>query len=182
MNKKVLVLSASPRKNGNSDLLCDSFIKGAAESDNQTEKIFLQNKIIKNCIACDICKNNGGNCIQKDDAAVILEKMIQADIVVLATPVYFYSMNGQLKTLIDRTYSLYTEMKNKEFYFILTGAAPEKSYMETAVAGLDGFVSCVPDAKVSGIVYGVNTVEKGDVLQTYAMDEAYEMGKKIQRR
>ena len=115
-------MSASPRKGGNSELLCYQFMLGAKEAGNQTEKIFLRDKNINYCIACDICKNNGGVCDQDDEMAEVLDKMIAADVIVMATPVYFYTMNAQMKTLIDRTYSRYTEISNKDFYFIVTAA------------------------------------------------------------
>lgn len=120
--KKILVLSASPRKGGNSEILCDEFIRGAKESGNYGEKIFLREKKIGYCIACDYCKQNNGECSQADDMADILEKMIESDVIVLATPVYFYTMDAQLKTLIDRTVARYTEITNKEFYYIITAA------------------------------------------------------------
>lgn len=92
--KKVLVLSSSPRKGGNSDILCDEFILGAKESGNDVEKIFLKDKKINYCVACEYCTKNNGICIQKDDMAEILDKMVKADVIVMATPVYFYTMNG----------------------------------------------------------------------------------------
>ncbi len=97
MSKKILVLSASPRKGGNSDLLCDQFMLGAKETGNRTEKIFLRDKEINYCLACDICKGNGGICDQEDDMAEILDKMIEADVIVMATPVYFYTMNAHIE-------------------------------------------------------------------------------------
>jgi len=80
MSKKVLVLSGSPRKGGNSDLLCDQFILGAKETGNQTEKIFLRDKEINYCLACDTCKRNGNDYEQNDDLAEVLDKMIATDI------------------------------------------------------------------------------------------------------
>ncbi len=104
MSKKVLVLSASPRKGGNSDLLCDQFMLGAKEACNQAEKIFLRDKKITYCVGRLACQSNGGICVQNDDMDAILDKMNQADVLVMATPIYFYNMNAQLKALIDRTY------------------------------------------------------------------------------
>lgn len=121
MSKNVLVISASPRKGGNSDTLCDEFIRGAQESGNQAEKIFLASKNIKYCIGCGVC-NTTHRCVQKDDMAEILDKMVEADVIVLATPVYFYTMDAQMKTLIDRTVPRYTEIQNKDFYFIVAAA------------------------------------------------------------
>ena len=88
MSKKVLVLSASPRKGGNSDLLCDQFMLGAKEAGNQAEKIFLRGKKINCCVGCYACKGRG-NCAQQDDMAEVLENMIAADVIVMATPVNF---------------------------------------------------------------------------------------------
>ncbi|MCE4664501.1 flavodoxin family protein, partial [Clostridioides difficile] len=94
MSKNVLIVSASPRKGGNSDLLCDQFIQGVLESKNQVEKIFLKDKDINYCTGCGACYEKEANCSQTDDMGEILEKMIGADVIVLATPVYFYTMNA----------------------------------------------------------------------------------------
>ena len=103
MGKKVLVLSGSPRKGGNSDLLCDEFVRGAIESGNQVEKIRIAEKKIGYCSACYYCRDHGGICARKDDMVEILQKIIEADVIVLSSPVYFYSINAQLKAVIDRT-------------------------------------------------------------------------------
>jgi multimeric flavodoxin WrbA len=177
MPKKVLVLSASPRKGGNSDLLCDQFMLGAKEAGNQVEKIFLRDKRINFCIGCGTCKDNGGNCVQKDDMAEVLDQMIGADVIVMATPVYFYTMNGQMKTLIDRTYSRYTEISNKEMYFIVTAADGRKQAMERTLEGFRGFTSCLGGPKEKGIIYGTGVWNMGDIKGSRAMIQAYEMGK-----
>ena len=114
MNKNVLVLSSSPRRGGNSDLLCDQFVIGATESGHRVEKIFLKDKKINYCTGCGTCFNRDKSCPQKDDMTEILEKMVSADVIVMATPVYFYTMCGQMKTLIDRTCSRYTEISDKD--------------------------------------------------------------------
>ena len=101
MAKKVLIISSSPRKGGNSDLLCDEFMKGAIEAGNEVEKIFLKDKTVHPCTGCSVCSMYGKPCPQKDDAAEIVEKMIAADVIVMATPVYFYTMSGQMKIMID---------------------------------------------------------------------------------
>lgn len=95
--KKVLILSGSPRVGGNSDLLCDEFARGAKVNNNIVEKICIANKKISYCHACYYCKEHGGECAIKDDMADILQKMIDADVIVLASPVYFYSIDAQLK-------------------------------------------------------------------------------------
>ena len=113
MSRNVLILSGSPRKNGNSDILCDEFMRGAVESGNEVEKIRVAEKNIGFCTACCTCKDTG-TCIIKDDMTEILQKMIDADVIVFASPVYFYSIDAQLKTLIDRTIARLPEIKDKE--------------------------------------------------------------------
>ena len=179
MTKKVLILSASPRKGGNSDLLCDQFMRGAKEAGNQVEKIFLRDKKINYCIGCDTCQENGGKCVWKDDMAEILAKMTAADVIVTATPVYFYAMNAQMKTLIDRTCSRYTELNDKDFYFIVAAADSSKQAMARPLEGLRAFISCLRGAKEKGIVYGTGAWKIGDIKGSRAMTQAYEMGKKV---
>jgi multimeric flavodoxin WrbA len=179
MAKKVLVLSASPRKGGNSDLLCDQFMQGAKEAENQVEKIFLRDKKINHCVACGACQGNGGKCVQKDDMSEVLDKMMAADVIVMATPVYFYTMNGQMKTLIDRTYSRYKKISNKEMYFIVTAADSRQQAMERTVEGFRGFTSCLPGAREKGIIYGTGAWKAGDIKGSQAMTQAYEMGRKV---
>lgn len=178
MSKKVLVISASPRKGGNSDTLCDEFIRGARESGSGTEKIFLRDMKIGYCTGCGVC-NGTHQCVQRDDMAAILDRMIRSDVIVLATPVYFYAMDAQMKTLIDRTVPRYTEISDKDFYFIVTAADTEQSMLERTVEGLRGFTEdCLPNAREKGVVYGTGAWRIGDVKNRPAMRQAYEMGKR----
>lgn len=178
MSKQVLIISSSPRRGGNSDLLCDRFLAGALEAGHKAEKIFLPEHKINYCLGCGVC-NSSHVCVQKDDMKPLLEKMIKADVVVLATPVYFYSMDGQLKTFIDRTVPRYTEISNKDFYFILSAADTEKKNLARTVEALRGFTEdCLEGAKEKGIIYGVGAWQKGEVKDTPAYKEAYEAGLK----
>lgn len=154
--KKVLAIVSSPRKGGNSELLVDEFVKGAKEAGNTVEKVCLREKKIAPCLACEACLNNGGICVQGDDMGEVLAKLIDADMIVLSTPVYYYSVCAQLKAMIDRTLPIGADggkMKNKEFYFITTAADAPRA-MERTMADLQGFVECVPGSVVKGKVYG----------------------------
>ena len=106
MSKNILILSGSPRRGGNSDILCDRFMEGARESGHRAEKVFLRDKNIGYCIGCEACHQNNGVCVQKDDMAEILGKMIAADVIVMATPLYYWNMSGQIRTAIDRLFAL----------------------------------------------------------------------------
>jgi multimeric flavodoxin WrbA len=178
MSKKVLILSSSPRKKGNSNALCDRFLEGAIEAGHQVEKVVLAEKKINYCTGCYACKGNG-RCAQKDDMAQILDSMVAADVIVLATPVYFYTMCAQMKTVIDRTVAGYTRIAKKNFYFIVTAADSDKAALERTIEGFRAFTSCLPGAKEKGIVYGTGAWEIGDILTSRAMKQAYEMGKAL---
>lgn len=178
MSKKILILSGSPRKGGNSDLLCDEFAKGAREAGNEVEKIRVAEKSLGFCRACYACTNTG-KCVIEDDMAEVLQKIIDCDVLVLASPVYFYSVAAQLKAVIDRTVARWTEVKNKELYYIVTAADNENSSAETTLACFRGYADCVEGAKEMGVIYGMGVYEKGEINGHPAMLEAYKLGKEI---
>jgi multimeric flavodoxin WrbA len=107
----------------------------------------------------------------------ILEKMEAADVIVMATPVYFYTMCGQMKTLIDRCCAFYTEIRNKDFYFIVTAAVNSKPKMERTLEEFRGFLSCLSNPKEKGVIFGTGAWNIGDIKKSTAMHEAFEMGK-----
>lgn len=179
MSKNVLILSGSPRKGGNSDLLCDEFARGAQEAGNNVEKIRVAAKKVAPCSACYYCREHGGECVHKDDMAEILQKMIDADVLVLASPVYFYSIDAQLKAVIDRTVARWLEVKNKEFYYIATMADEAFSSADTTLACFRGYADCVEGAVEKGVIIGNGVYEPGKVKNTVAMDQAYQMGKRV---
>lgn len=177
MSKNVLIISASPRKGGNSDLLCDQFLQGALDAGHHAEKIALREHKINYCLGCGVC-NTTHKCVQKDDMAELLNKMVEADVIVLATPVYFYSMDGQLKTFIDRTVPRYTEISNKDFYFIVAAADTSHKNMQRTLEALRGFTEdCLDGAREKGIIYGTGAWQKGEVKNLPVFKEAYEAGK-----
>ena len=103
MSKNILIISSSMSGTRHTKKLCEQFEKGANESSNSVELLELKGKKINYCLGCNTCQKNGGTCVYKDNVPEILEKMIKADVIVLASPIYFYSITGQMKTLIDRS-------------------------------------------------------------------------------
>ena len=177
--KNVLILSSSPRRGGNSDTLCDEFMQGAIESGHRVEKVFLRDKTIHPCTGCGVCSQYKKPCPQKDDAAEIIGKMLAADVIVMATPVYFYAMSAQMKTLIDRCCGLYTQMQNKEFYFIVTAAEDDQKKIERTIDTFQGFLDCLDGATIKGVVYGLGVWHAGEIKGNPAMQEAYALGHKV---
>lgn len=176
MSKKVLILSGSPRKGGNSDILCDEFARGAQEAGCEVEKIRVAAKKVAPCSACYYCRDHAGECVFKDDMAGIIQKVIDADVLVLASPVYFYSIDAQLKAVIDRTVARWLEVKNKEFYYIVTMADEARQSADTTIACFRGYADCVAGAVEKGIIVGGGVYEPGTVKDTSAMEQAYRMG------
>ena len=177
--KKVLILSGSPRVRGNTDLLCDQFARGAEESGHIIDKINLGKKEIKNCLGCGVCQSNGGLCVIKDDMKVIINKMMDADVIAMATPVYYSTMNGKMKTLIDRTFPKFREMKNKEFYFISTAASSNDEIMEDVINGFRKFIYFLPGSIEMGTIFDGYAGMNGAIKEHKVYNEAYEVGKNI---
>lgn len=179
MVKKVLILSGSPRKGGNSDTLCEQFKRGAEEAGHEVEKIWIQGKKVVPCLACYYCKDHSGECAIKDDMAEILDKMLAADVLVLSSPVYFYSISAQLKAVIDRTVARWLEFKNKEFYYIMTAAEDTDTVMDCTLECMRGLAECLEGSIESGVIFGKGVYEKGEISNHQAMQQAYEMGKMV---
>lgn len=180
MTKKVLIISSSPVKAGNSDFLCDKFSQGAESAGNVVEKISLKEYRITYCLGCGYCSSNDySGCCQKDDMANLLDKMITADVIVLATPVYFYAMCGQMKTFIDRCCAKYTKILNKEFYYIITAADADKAALDRTVEEFRGFLECLENPSEKGIIRATGVWKKGEVESTDYPKIAYEIGKSV---
>ena len=177
--KNILILSGSPRKGGNSDTLCDQFMASAQEAGHTVEKIWVQGEKIAPCIGCGHCQKHAGECVQKDAMAEILQKMVEADVLVLASPVYFYSVSAQIKAVIDRTVARYTEIKNKSMYYIIAAADPNLANMQRTIECFRGFAYCIEGSVEKGIVYGVGAWNKGEIKALPSMAQAYEMGKSV---
>ena len=177
MNKKILILSGSPRKGGNSDYLCDEFMRGALEAGHEAEKIRVASKKIAPCLGCYCCSDHEGFCILKDDMGEVLQKMIDADVLVLASPVYFYSIDAQLKAVIDRSVARWREVRDKEFYYIVTMADEAVRSADTTLACFRGYADCVAGATEKGVIVGVGVYGAGEIIGSTAAAKSYQLGK-----
>lgn len=179
MSKRVLILSGSPRRGGNSDLLCDEFMRGALESGNIVEKIFIRDKNIGYCNACAYCLEHDGKCIIDDAMGGIVENIKAADVIVLSSPVYFFAVDAQLKTVIDRLECCYEDIPNKEFYYIMTAQENDEHTWIGTIMCFRGLLECMVDPVEKGYICAGGLWESGKVIGTPYMQQAYEMGKGI---
>ena len=179
MSKNVLIITTSLRANSNSDKLAAAFAKGALEAGNNVETVSLKGKTIAFCRGCFACATLG-RCVIKDDANDITEKICGADVVVWATPIYYYEMCGQMKTMIDRANSLYPRDYKFRDVYLLSVAADDGDYVDAkAVGGINGWVDCFEKASFKGKVFAGGVNEPGDIEGHAALGEAYEMGKGV---
>lgn len=179
MCAKVLIISGSPRKGGNTDILCDRFAEGARDAGNEVVKIRLAEMSIHCCTGCDSCVNTG-RCVFKDGMEDVEREMRAADVMVLASPVYFYTIDAQIKAMIDRTVPFYRDLTDKGFYFIVAAADPNEHMLDLSVECFRGFTrDCLEGATERGIIKATGVWEKGAVKGTDFPSVAYEMGKGI---
>lgn len=179
MNKKVIVISASLRANSNSALLAEKFAQGAIDAGNKVEIISLKGKNIAFCRGCLACQKTG-SCVIKDDAIDITEKVMNADVVAWATPIYYYEMSGQMKTLIDRMNSLFPrDYKFRDIYFMASATEEEEYVPERAIAGLQGWIDCYEHAELKGIVFCGGVTDPCDIAGNTKLSAAYDMGKNV---
>lgn len=177
--KNVLIISSSLRKGSNSEALADEFARGAADAGNRVEKISLQDKDIRFCRGCLACQKTC-KCVIADDAPEIVTKMNDADVIAFATPIYFYEMSGQLKTLLDRANPLYpSDYRFRDIYMLTSAADDETATPERAIAGLTGWIDCFEKANLAGSVFAGGVNAPDEMKGHPALVEAYTAGKNV---
>ena len=177
--KKVIVISTSLRTGSNSDTLADMFIKGASDAGHNVEKISLAGKTIAFCKGCLACQKLG-KCVIDDDANTIMQKVLEADIVCWATPIYYYEMSGQMKVLIDRMNAIFSlDYKFRDVYMLSTAAEDEPEVPKRAEAGLTGWIDCYPESHLAGTLFCGGVVAPRTIEGNKKLQEAYELGKSV---
>lgn len=177
--KNILIISTSLRNNSNSFLLADAFKKGAVDIGHNVELVSLKDKNIAFCKGCLACQKIG-HCVIKDDAIEITEKMEKADIIVWATPIYYYEMSGQMKTMIDRANSLYSkDYKFKSVYLLATATEDESYVPEGAIKGVQGWVDCFEGVSFTETLFVGGVTNPDDIVGNDGLNKAYELGKSV---
>ena len=177
--KRVVIISTSLRVRSNSDLLAEQFMKGAESAGHQVEKVELLGKQIAFCLGCFACAKLG-RCVINDDVNGIMEKVMKADVIVWATPIYYYEMSGQMKTLIDRMNAMYDrDYRFREVYLLTTAAEDEASVPQRAEAGLTGWIDCYPKARLVGTLFCGGVNEPNEIQGNAKLEEAFELGKSV---
>lgn len=177
--KKVLIISSSLRPGSNSEALAEAFARGAREAGNEAEMVSLRGKNIGFCRGCLACQKQL-RCVISDDADAICAKAVHADVLVFATPIYYYEMSGQLKTLLDRLNPLFPSDYAFRDVYLLTAAAEDESMVpKRAISGLEGWIACFERARLAGTVFMGGVTEAGEKPEHPALEEARRMGRSI---
>ncbi len=180
MKKKITILVSSMRSKSNSEMLAEAFRRGAEESGHTVEWIPLKGKEIRYCSGCMVC-NTTNVCTIQDDAPEIVRKIQQAQVVVFATPIYFYEMAGQMKTMLDRTTPIFSaEYEFRDVYLLAAAADTDVHAIEGAEKGLQGWIDCFEKASLAGTVFAGGVTAPGEIEGHEAIQRAYQIGKAIQ--
>ena len=187
---KILGLFGSPRRGGNTELLLEESLKGAEKEGAKVERLYLSDFTITPCKECHGCDDTG-NCIILDDMEKIYPKLLEADVVILASPIFFYGVTAWAKALIDRSQALWArkyllkdsslgkEGKKRKGFFISVGATKGQKVFEGAILTVKYFFD-VLNAEYAGELVFRGVEAKGDILNhPEALQQAYEAGRKL---
>ncbi len=178
---KVLILHGSAHKNGATSILAERFAQGAKDAGHETELVELSEKNIHDCMGCGACQMNGGTCVRKDDMTAPYEQFEAADMIVFASPVYYYTWTSLMKRTLDRTFALSAKLSHKRFYLLSSGAATDNSYMQIMFDCYHQYLGCFygEDNKDAGILMALGMNTPADMGNTDYAEQAYNMGKSI---
>ena len=177
--KKIIVISTSLRPGSNSDMLADKFADGAKAAGHDVEKISLSGKNIQFCKGCLACQQLG-RCVISDDVNDIMARVLKADVIAWATPIYYYEMSGQMKTLIDRMNAMYPlDYQFRDVYLLTTDAEAEDHVCQRAEQGLMGWIDCYPKSRLAGHLFCGGVGAPRDIDGNTKLQAAYDMGKAV---
>lgn len=183
MTKNILVITGSPRKNGNSDLMADAFIKGAQSKGHQVVKFSAATKTISGCRACDTCWSKDHACTFRDGFTELEPFLEEADAIAFASPLYWFGMSSQIKAAIDRMYAYdmenrKTSLKIKEGILLVCGACEGMEIFDGVIASFKGILNYMKWQE-GGILTVPEVSDKGDILKTDALEKAEQLGKSL---
>lgn len=176
---KVVIITGSPHKNGTTVCLTEQFIKGAEEAGHEIFRFDAANKDIHPCIACEKCHGAAPACVFKDDMQELNPHIIEADAIVLVSPIYYYSISAQLKVVIDRFYANDAVLHGNKKAVLMVAMADDNN--ETANGALETFKGMTKylEWDIAGTVVGVNCMTQEMIKNTDYPKQAYELGKSL---
>lgn len=174
---KIAVITGSARKNGTSALLADQFIKGAKKAGHEIYRFDAAFSDVHPCIGCDQCKCGVTECVIKDDMLMLYPKLIEADVIVYATPLYYHGMSAQIKTVIDRFHGIDNFLcgAEKKAVLLVTGGNPSAWVMDGIVAMYETDLRYL-QWKDAGKVLALGCNTRADIENTSYPEQACQLG------
>jgi len=177
--KKIVVVSSTPRKGGNSEILAQQFAEGAKAAGHEVKYVAVRDLGLQFCTGCMYCQTHD-KCVLNDGMNALYSEIEHADVIVFATPVYYYAVSGQLKTFLDRLNPLYPRTNAfKEVYLLATAAEDEEAAMDGSASDIEGWAACFDGVTLKGVLRAIGVGAKGEIKDTAFPQQAYEMGQKI---
>lgn len=178
--RKFTVLTGSPRKNGTSNYMADEFIRGAKGNGYEVYRLDTAKADIKNCLGCNACGMGTKPCIHKDDFVELRENLLNSEVIVFVTPIYYFGMSSNLKKVIDRFYSIDPQIKNgnKKGVLISVQHAPVEAVKEPINTHYQAILSWL-NMKNAGIINAIGIESVEHLKQTEYPKLAYELGKSL---
>lgn len=181
MSKKILVLTGSPRRKGNSDMLADAFIRGAEAAGHEVTKFESCHKNIKPCLACDSCYSKEGACVFNDGFNELAPLLEYSDMIVIATPMYWFTFPAQIKAGLDKMYALLVgghQSSIRESMLLVCGECEEQTDYDGILKTYQK-IALYQKWKDKGILVVPGVLNKGDILKTGFLEKAEQMGRTI---
>lgn len=180
MSKKILIINGSPRANGNTESIIDSFVSGAEEKGHSVTKFNIRQMNIRHCVGCYGCQTGKGHpCVQSDDMQQIYDKWADADVIVFASPIYWMHFTSLFATVRDRLFAATAlNSKQKEAVLIATAASPVKDIYHMPAEYYEYMVEVLKYKDAGRIIAG-GVQNVGDVQHTQYLEEAYKLGKTL---
>jgi len=177
---KITIITGSPRKNGASNYMADEFIRGAKESGHEVYRFDSVRKDVKNCLGCNVCAMGLKPCIHKDDFVELKENLLNSDIIVFVTPMYYFGMSSTLKKIIDRFYGIDSPLREKTNKAVLISV--QHSPVEAVKDALNKHYSSILnwlDIQNIAIINAIGIESIEHLKQTKYPEQAYNLGKNL---
>lgn len=174
---KIIVICGSPRSEGNTEIMSEAFVDGAKDQGHEVEMIHLGNKAVAPCLGCEYCFSHDGVCVQKDDMKDILNTLDGADMIVFASPIYWFSVSAQIKCVIDRLYARARKGFTIKNAALLLNSASDGVYQSAIVMFEE--ICAYLEWENKGIVTAFGMNQKGAMKKTSGVKRAYELGKSL---
>lgn len=173
----ITILNGSPRKNGNTRIMAEAFARGAKESGSQVTIIDAADRQVRGCLGCEYCFSHEGKCVQKDDMGGILEILDETDVLVFASPIYWFDMTAQIKAVIDRMYARAAVGFHFSRTVLLLNAGADEVF-DAAIAQYRATLDYLKWEDL-GIIAIPNMERKGSMKESPRLEEVYRLGKAV---